>query len=159
MGKVRICTTASREKCDAVKEMGYEISYILDQALDQYIKGIIVNDTTVISRLIRERKALLNEMADLSVKESALRAKRERLESEVKALSEEIGIIEKVDNENTQSDRITELLRNINSVIIDENYNIKKVTAACEDDINEIKKLMPAFNLKTQIETMKGFSA
>lgn len=145
------------EKHEAIKNMGYTLTHILDRALDQYITGIVIKDLTLLNELKKKRTALMGKSTDLTVKELALRAKREKIEMEIRALSEEIGALERQDKEDENTDRITDLLRKLNSVIIDEDYDHDKTAALAADIVDELCELMPSFSLDKQIEIMKNF--
>lgn len=145
------------EKHEAIKSMGYTLTHILDRALDQYITGIVIKDLTLLNELKKKRTALMGKSTDLTVKELALRAKREKIEMEIRALSEEIGALERQDKEDENADRITDLLRKLNSVIIDEDYDHDKTAAIAADIVDELCELMPSFSLDKQIEIMKNF--
>jgi len=145
------------EKYEAIKSMGYTLTNILDRALDQYITGIVIKDLTLLNELKKKRTALMGKSTDLTVKELAIRAKKEKLEMEIKAISEEIGALERQDKEDESADRITELLRELNSVIIDEDYDHDKTAAIAANTVDELCELMPSFSLDKQIEIMKNF--
>lgn len=157
MKRVTTTVKVDPDKRDAAHSLGYDLTYILDKGLDQYISGIVITDNTVLDKLKAQRGRLMERATDLTVKELAIRAKREKLELEIKSLSEEIGAIEGKRKDDESSDRITELLRAINSVIIDSDYNIGVVEETVATEIDELKKLMPSFDVGKQIEVMKNF--
>jgi len=159
MKKVTTTVLVNPEKRAAAKSLGYDLTYILDKGLDQYINGIVINDNTVLDKLKKERRSLMERAADLTVKELSVRAKRENLELEIKALSEEIGAIEGKKEDDESSLRATELLRTINSVIVDNDYNIETIACDVEKEVEELKKLMPSFELSKQVEIMQNFSS
>jgi len=158
MDRVTTTVKVNPEKRDAAKLLGYDLTYILDKGLDQYISGIVITDNTVLDKLKKERRILMGKASDLTVKELSLRARRDNIELEIKALSEEIGAIEGKKEDDESSLRVTELLRDINSVIIDNEYDIELIETVVEKEVEELKEIMPSFELSKQIDIMKNFS-
>lgn len=158
MSKVKITTTIDPQKRKAAEDMGYEVSDILDKALDQCITGIVIKDSLLYQKLQRKRKEMMSKIADLTVKEMAIVSKKQALELEVKAISAEIGTLESDQKEEENSDKLATLMRELNKIIVDMEYDEKAVNAEASMLIEEIKTIMPTFDLNKQIEIMKSFS-
>ncbi len=158
MSKKIITTSVNAEKHREIQKMGLAISDILDEAFDNKLKGIVVLDTTLLYKMRGERRRLMDQVADLTVKEQTIFRKKERIQMEIDALTKEIGIIQRDAEDAAQSDEATEILREVNAAIIDSDYDIVNVQAQVPDLLATLQRLMPQFDLEKQIEVMKSFS-
>lgn len=158
MSRKTITTSVNAEKHREIKKMGIVISDLLDEAINNKLKGVVVLDTTLLYKMRGERRRLMDQIADLTVKEQTIFRKKERIQMEIDALTKEIGIIQRDAEDAAQSDEATEILREVNAAIIDSDYDIANVQALVPDKLATLQRLMPQFSLEKQIEVMKSFS-
>ncbi len=158
MSRKTITTTVNVEKHNEIKKMGLCVADLLDEAMNNKLQGIVVCDTTLLYKMRGQRRHLMDQIADLTVKEQTILRKKERIQMEIDALTKEIGIIQRDAEDAAQSDEATRILREVNAAIIDCDYDITNVQAQVPDKLITLQKLMPQFSLEKQIEVMKSFS-
>jgi len=153
----KITTNVNDDLFKEAKRRKMVISDILNSALNERLYGDVI-DTTLLYKLKKERSELMNKYSSLTIKEQEIQRKKERLQLEIDALSKEIGAMSREETEREQSETATLLLRVINEIILDNNYNITIIEKIAEQQIAEIKKVMPQFDLAKQIEVIKKYN-
>lgn len=159
MAMKKVHTNISEDKYNFVQDNGYTFSDLLNSAIDGCLNGQdafytkpVLDLHAALSEQIAAREAVEERMEILEGRLAAINSKISKIENDLE-------ITEQHAMESAQSNRITQLLRDINQAIMYNDYKIPDIELVVKKQLKEIKKLQPEFSLEKQIETMKKYNS
>lgn len=155
MARVKVTTTVESEKLKEIKKRNLEVSKLLDAAIDGVLSDNEPFYADELLKAIRERENIESILSTAQSNRDRWGERASVLEVRKHEIDMNIARIRYQSESSIRSKRISQLLREINSAIVYNDYNAPDIELAVSSQLRELRNLSPDFNLKKQIENLQ----
>lgn len=150
MAITSIHVSVDEDKLDQARRMDYNLSGVLDIALDSIIHE--TKDYIWKIKLLDSKDKLYEQKR----REQELIAELAHVQSNIKELNNMVEQYEREATEYEYEMQMLSLMRKLSGVMINCDFDIKEITLTAPDIIDRIKKLNPSFNLEKHCTKLKA---